>query len=201
MASHVPLSHGRMRLVAYRVTATLLFLASFFVVKPIWRAFDIHGPWRMVFLLIPLAGMVLFFRASRWGKTGTDFSPAVERFLNRLFVCMTAYLALLVAAQLGKEVFGLSGTVLAVLRVLPAIPMIGCIFAMGRYLAEEQDEYQRLQAARASLFATGLLLTVAMIWGFLEQAGLVRHVPASSAFIVWAMGLGIVRCLQQVRAR
>lgn len=194
-------SWGHVRITAYKVVAFLSCVASFLMVKPLWRAFDIHGPLRMVFLLIPLAGLGLFFRAVRLGKTETDISPAVKRFLNRLFVGMAAYFGLLVMARFGKDMFYLSGTALTVAQVLPVVPMIGCIFAMGRYLAEEQDEYLRVQMARASLFATGTLLAVAMAWGFLEQAGLVRHVPATAAFIVWTAALGIARLAQMAHNR
>lgn len=180
--------------------ATLLFLASFFVVKPIWHAFDIHGPWRMAFLLIPAAGMLLFFKAVRCGReSGGALNPAVRRYLNRLMGCMLTYLALLVAAQIAREVLHLSGTMLAIIGVLPALPIIGCICVIGRYLVEEQDEYLRMQAARASLIATGLLLVAASVWGFLEQGGVVRHVPASAAFMVWAIGLGAGQFWTKVR--
>lgn len=194
------ISPGRPGTRLRQAAATLLFLGSFFVVKPIWHTFGIHGAQRMVFLLIPVAGMLLFFRAVRWGRASEGaLNPAVNRYLNRLLGCMLAYIVLLVAGQIAEEVFNLSGAMLAIMRVMPALPMIGCIFVIGRYLVEERDEYLRMQAARASLTATGLLLVVAMIWGFLEQAGLVRHVPASSAFIVWAIGLGAGQLIEKVR--
>ncbi|MEJ2457655.1 MAG: hypothetical protein P8Y58_05690 [Novosphingobium sp.] len=154
----------------------------------------------MVFVLIPVAGMLLFFRAVLGGREANGvLSPAVRRYLNRLLGCMLAYIGLLVAAQIAEEVFHLSSLTLAAIRVSPALPMIGCIFVIGRYLAEEQDEYLRMQAARASLIATGLLLVVALVWGFLEQAGLAHHVPASAAFMVWAIGLGVGQFWMKVR--
>ena len=63
-----------------------------------------------------------------------------------------------------------------VVAVLPAIPIIGIFGAMGRYLVEEQDEYVRMLMVRQMLWAMGFTLSVATIWGFLDNFGLVGHV-------------------------
>ncbi|WP_204271588.1 hypothetical protein, partial [Escherichia coli] len=62
--------------------------------------------------------------------------------------------------------------------VLPALPVIGVFFVLGRYLVEEQDEYLRVQVTRQALVATGFALSIATAWGFLENFGLVPHVYA-----------------------
>ena len=180
--------------------AVALFFASFIIVKPLWWLLGVHGPARFVFLLIPAAGMVLFIRAVRWNRFECgEMNAALSRYLNRFMLCMLAYMALLVLATSAREQMGMTGLSLAVVQVLPVIPILGCIFVIGRYLVEEQDEYLRMQTAKASLIATGILLAVASIWGFLEQAKLVSHVPASSAFIIWASGLGIGQIVQRAR--
>jgi hypothetical protein len=71
------------------------------------------------------------------------------------------------------------------------IPIIGMIVTMARLLVEETDEYQRMRIVRASLVATGLLLAIASVWGFLEMFELVPHVWAWAAFPVWAVGLAL----------
>ena len=60
--------------------------------------------------------------------------------------------------------------------LLPALPIIGIFAAIGRYLVEEQDEYVRMLMVRQTLWASGFALSVATIWGFLENFGLVGHV-------------------------
>ena len=60
--------------------------------------------------------------------------------------------------------------------VLPALPIIGIFAAIGRYLVEEQDEYVRMLMVRQTLWASGIALSLATIWGFLENFGVVGHV-------------------------
>ena len=69
---------------------------------------------------------------------------------------------------------------LAGLSLLPALPVLGCVAVIARYLVEEEDEYLRLRAAQASLIGTGLLLVAAILWGFLQQAGLAGAIASSA---------------------
>ncbi|WP_231462952.1 hypothetical protein [Sphingomonas sp. URHD0057] len=94
---------------------------------------------------------------------------AVYGFKHRLFAGPSAYLA----------------------AILPALPIVGIFAAMGRYLVEEQDEYVRMLMVRQSLWASGFALSVATVWGFLENFNLVTHVDAYSIAIVWFFGLGV----------
>jgi hypothetical protein len=77
------------------------------------------------------------------------------------------------------------------LAALPALPVMACFVIIGAYLAEEQDEYLRVRNAQQALWATGLTLAAATLWGFLEDAGL-PHLPMYWAAIAWFASLGIV---------
>ena len=44
---------------------------------------------------------------------------------------------------------------------------------------------------RQTLWASGFALSVATVWGFLENFDLVEHVDAYSVAIVWFFGLGV----------
>ena len=84
------------------------------------------------------------------------------------------------------------GPIKFVIAVLPALPIIGVLYVMGRYLVEEQDEFLRLQLVIGLLIATGLTLSFCAVWGFLE---IYHLVPVIGVFdISWgyfaAMGLG-----------
>lgn len=81
--------------------------------------------------------------------------------------------------------------------ILPALPIIGVFFVAGRYLAEEQDEYLRVQLTRHALFATGLMLSIATVWGFLENFDLVPRVDSYWAAILWFAGLGLGGCIDR----
>jgi hypothetical protein len=50
------------------------------------------------------------------------------------------------------------------------------------------------------LVASGSLLVVATIRGFLEEFGLAPHLPAYWCFIVWCFGLGVGAVWNKFRA-
>ena len=120
-----------------------------------------------------------------------SWSPAMRRYNWRIVWLSLLYAIFLIAAVYGfkHQLFG--GAVAYVAAVLPALPIIGIFAAMGRYLVEEEDEYVRMLMVRQSLWASGFALSVATIWGFLENFNLVEHVDAYSVAIVWFFGLGV----------
>lgn len=84
------------------------------------------------------------------------------------------------------------------IAVLPALPILGIFFVLGRYLVEERDEYLRMLLVRQALIATALTLAVATVWGFLEDFGLVRHIAAYYAAVLWFGGLGLGACVNKL---
>ena len=180
--------------------AIALFLSSFFVVKPIWHAFDLTGDGRYPVFLIPLVATLLFVREARGHAFQNGrINPALDRYLRGLTAFMMCYFAFLLLANYLGDHFALTGVASWLVALLLAVPVLGSILTMGRYLAEERDEYVRLLAIRSSLFATGLLLAIATVWGFLEQAAVVGHFPSSFAFGIWCGGLGIGQVVQRAR--
>jgi hypothetical protein len=118
-------------------------------------------------------------------------SPAHRRYVIRLAVAMTLYILFLFIA--GRLVG--SGTVRGVgaylLAMLPGLAIVGVFWAVGRLIVEETDEYQRMLFVRQTLVATGFALSLATVWGFLENFGLVGHVDAFYVAILWFAGLGV----------
>ncbi|HEX8584518.1 MAG TPA: hypothetical protein VF680_08920 [Allosphingosinicella sp.] len=82
--------------------------------------------------------------------------------------------------------------------IVPALLVVGIFVAIGRYLVEECDEFQRLLMVRQSLVASGLALSVATIWGFLESFGLAPHVDAYWIAVIWFGGLGVGDCVNKL---
>lgn len=119
------------------------------------------------------------------------WSPAMRRYNWRVIWLSLLYAIFLIAAVYGfkHQLFG--GPAAYIAAILPALPIIGIFAAMGRYLVEEEDEYVRMLMVRQSLWASGFALSVATIWGFLENFNLVEHVDAYSVAIVWFFGLGV----------
>ena len=76
---------------------------------------------------------------------------------------------------------------------------LAILFVVGRYLTEETDEYLRLMMTRQALIASAFTLSIATVWGFLENFELVPHVPMYWAFIIWCAGLGVGTLANELR--
>ena len=118
-------------------------------------------------------------------------SSAWKRYNWRVLWLSLLYALFLLGAVYGFKHQLLAGPLAYVAAVLPALPIIGIFAAIGRYLVEEQDEYLRMLMVRQSLWASGFALSVATVWGFLENFDLVEHVDAYSVAIMWFIGLGL----------
>src|SRR3954466_9584229 len=105
----------------------------------------------------------------------------------------TIWLSLLYVIFLLPAVYGFKHqlvphSVAYVVAILPALPIIGIFGAIGRYLVEEQDEYVRMLMVRQTLWASGFALSLATIWGFLDNFRLVGHLDGYYIVIAWYFG-------------
>ena len=128
-------------------------------------------------------------------------SPAGRRYNRRVLLLSFAYMIALFAAVYAFKHQLLAGPLAWMAALAPALAVIGFFGAIGRYLVEETDEYLRAQVARQSLVATGFAMSVTTAWGFLENFGLVPHLYAYCAAILWFAGLGLGACLGRLRTR
>ena len=125
-------------------------------------------------------------------------SPARRRYTRSVIMLSVAYMLILfgvVAFFNNGERSGLSALAAA---ILPALPIVGIFFAIGRFMVDERDEYQRMKLVRQALIATGITLTLATVWGFLENFGQVPHVDAYWAAVIWFGGLGVGGLVKRV---
>jgi hypothetical protein len=118
-------------------------------------------------------------------------TPAWKRYNWRVVRLSLLYALFLIAAVYGFKHKLVPVSVQYGVAILPAIPIIGIFFAIGRYLVEEQDEYVRMLMVRQTLWASAFALSVATIWGFLESFDLVGHANGYWVAIAWFFGLGI----------
>ena len=118
-------------------------------------------------------------------------TPAWRRYNWRVVWLSLAYAGLLIIAVYGFKHQLVPNGLKYVIAVAPALPIVGIFAAIGRYLVEEQDEYVRMLMVRQTLWASGLTLSVATIWGFLDNFQLVGHVDGYWVAIIWFFGLGL----------
>jgi hypothetical protein len=128
-------------------------------------------------------------------------SPAAKRYLIRFFPAMTAYVAVLFASLTWIRGQSPEGPLLWALAVAPAVPIIAVIAIMGLYLAEEQDEFVRSTLVQAMLWGMGVTLAGCTAWGFLENVGLVQHLPLYMVFPIFCGAMGLAQPLVRWRYR
>ncbi len=126
---------------------------------------------------------------------------ANRRYLRRFFPSMTAYVVLLIGANAIDARYHPQGAALALLAILPALPILAVIWAMGMAVIEQPDEYVRLKLVKAMLVATALMLSVMTVWSFLEDAGVVPAKPIHLSFPLWCIGLLIGQVWLWLRER
>lgn len=115
---------------------------------------------------------------------------AGKRYVRDTLIVMTGYVVTLLGVTRYFHHAHPTGPVAYIAAILPALPIVAVFALIGRYMIEEQDEYLRMLLVRQSLVATAFAMTVATIWGFLENFRLVPHVDAYFAAILWFAGLG-----------
>jgi uncharacterized membrane protein len=118
-------------------------------------------------------------------------TPAWKRYNVRVIWLSLLYVAFLLPAVYGFKHQLVPHSAAYLVAILPALPIIGIFGALGRYLVEEQDEYVRMLMVRQILWASGLTLSLATIWGFLDNFRLVGHADGYWLIAIWFAGLGL----------
>ena len=125
----------------------------------------------------------------------------MRRYTIRMLAFGLAYAVALVGAiGIMKQPWAPTAAAAYLLAVLPALPVIGMIWTIMRLAVETEDEYQRHLFGRQVLVATGLTLSLATIWGFLENFHLAAEVPGYHVTLVWFVMFGIAGCFVRWRA-
>ena len=114
---------------------------------------------------------------------------------------MLAYVALVFAAPALIEAVHARGVLLWVLAVLPALPIIAVFVWIGTYWVELGDEYLRLLEVRKALVASGVTMSFAATWGFLEIYARAPHLPTFYIPVIWFGGLGFGACVNKLVER
>lgn len=152
-----------------------------------------------VALILFFGAMGLLVPLVRAGERVHCASPVMVRYNRRFLAASFGYVLGLGIAITLWNAYELSGPVVFAIALLPTIPTFAMIWAMGRYLVEEQDEYLRYRTVRAALMSLGAVLAIGIFWGFLEMFELVPHIWAWWVLPVWAAGLGLAQLWMKVR--
>lgn len=118
-------------------------------------------------------------------------TPAWKRYNWRVIWLTLLYAAFLLCAVYGFKRALIPGGLKYIVAILPALPIIGIFGAIGRYLVEEEDEYVRMLMVRQILWASAFTLSIATVWGFLDNFDMVGHAEGYWIVVLWYFGLGL----------
>ncbi len=126
---------------------------------------------------------------------GERMREPYRRYTRRILPAMFAYVILLMAAIIYAKEAELTGVIAWLVAIAPAIPILFAIRAIFLLPVEEDDEYMRARIYSSYAWATGATLMVCTTIGFLDMFGAVPHLEMWFAFPMWAVFMGIARCL------
>ena len=118
-------------------------------------------------------------------------SLASRRYMRRIGLSMAVYLLSLFAAEylISREL--VDGGLMWILALIPGLAIVGAFYAIAMLVIEQTDEFVRMLVVRQILIATGFALSIATVWGFLENFELVPHVDSWVVAMLWFLGFGI----------
>ncbi len=182
------------------------FWGALFVVAmfggAILSATALEGPAAMLVMILPMALLFPFVKAAERKQAASGCaSTAAVRYNRRMLLASFGYVLGLGIAMTIWTRFDVSQPLTVLLALLPTLPTFGMIWAMGRYLVEESDEYLRYRTVLAALMSLGMVLAIGIFYGFLETFGVVPHVWAWWVLPVWAAGLGLAQCIMKARGQ
>ena len=173
-----------------------LFCASVGMIAALKLTGAINSPTGLILFACAMPLLIPMVKA---GERADCTSPAMRTYNRRMLLASFGYLLGLGMAIALWRNYHLSRAVTFAIAMLPVLPTFGMIWAMGRYLVEEQDEYLRHRTALAAIVGLGAVLAIGIFWGFLEMFELVPHIWAWWVLPVWAVGLGIAQLWMKVR--
>lgn len=165
------------------------------------RAFNLGWVGAAVLTVaLALATVAAMRTAERHSEAIGATSPALTRYHRRMVVASMVYMVGFFAAMLAYRRFNVEGPLLWLAGFAPSVGTLGMIWAMARLMIEERDEYLRARITNQALAAIGVVLVLTTVWGFLEQFGLVPHVPNWAVLPIFAVALGIGNCIRWARS-
>lgn len=150
----------------------------------------------LILMLVPIVLMVPLMKSANQrvdagGDNCTMKGEAQKRYMKRIAISTSIYLLAMAGLVFTENADGIADFWRVLAAIPPGLAIVGVFWAIGRLIVEEQDEFIRMLVVRQSLIATGIALSAASVWGFLETADVVPHADAYWWAVVWFAGLGL----------
>ncbi|HEY5712092.1 MAG TPA: hypothetical protein VIT38_09365 [Allosphingosinicella sp.] len=181
--------------------AAMAYVATLLGAMAVWQMWRPSGVALAATIAVPVLALGwLIERGIARKRAGSCTTPAQRNYFRRFVPLMIAYVVILLGAVWLKRDFHPGPAVTIFLALLSALPLLGVIWTFARVLVEEKDEYQRSLLVRQIVVATGFMLSVTSVWGFLEDFGQAPHLPLYWAFIIWCGGLGVGAFVNELKS-
>jgi hypothetical protein len=128
-------------------------------------------------------------------------SKARKILQKRVWIAICFYVPAVLGVALWVRHHPATGGVAFGLAAIPALPVIALFVAMGLYLRDESDGFQRDMMIRCMLWGTGALLTTMMFLGFAKMFGWRGDVDQFTEFMVFGVFAAVAKLTYRVQNR
>jgi peptidoglycan/LPS O-acetylase OafA/YrhL len=128
-------------------------------------------------------------------------TPARRRYERDVVRFMVAYVVVVLCSAWFVKHDGHEKFYLYFWSLFPALPVLGVLYRMGRYLREETDEYQRWLVMQSILVGTAALIGTMVVSDFLRSFAGVGELPPFVGFVIFAAGMAGAQIVQRIRNR
>jgi len=128
-------------------------------------------------------------------------SKARKTLQRRAGIAISFYVPAFLGAAVWANRHPATGAVVLGLAAIPALPMIAVFVAMGLYLRDESDGFQREMIIRCMLWGTGALLTTIMFLCFAKMFGWRGDVDPRAEFMVFLVFAAVAKLTYRAQNR
>ena len=128
-------------------------------------------------------------------------SAAAKRYQWTVAIEMAAYLLIVFGVSSFVHRHTPAGMELYLLSALPSIPIVGVLSAVGVYLRDEKDEYQRDVMVKCILWGTAGVLVLTTFLGFLHSFGWAGSAPPFLEFVTFWLLVGLAKLFHRLTDR
>jgi hypothetical protein len=128
-------------------------------------------------------------------------SAAGKRYVLTVSLEMAAYVLIMSGVSAHVNRYHPAGVELYLLAALPSFPIIGVLVAIGIYLRDQRDEYQRVLMVKCVLWGTGGVLALTAFLGFLRGFGWKGTVPPFTEFVTFWILVGAAKAYYRLTNR
>jgi len=128
-------------------------------------------------------------------------STAAKRYQSTVLIDMTGYIFIMFGVELFVRHHHPASAELYALAALPTFPIIGLLVAVGIYLRDEHDEYQRDLMVKCMLWGTAGILALTSFLAFLRSFGWTGEVPPFTEFVTFWLLVGVTKAFYKLTNR